>query len=138
MEFSYTKVLSHAPAPLRSHSTDSGFDLSLLEVSHTIGDVSFYRTGISVRPPPGFYFDLVPRSSLSKTGYMLAHGIGIIDMDYTGEILVPLRKVNHEAPDLELPIRLVQLIPRTWHAMTPVEKELPSTTRGEGAFGSTT
>jgi dUTP pyrophosphatase len=99
-----------------------------------------YATGISVRPPPGFYFDLVARSSLSKTGYMLANGIGIIDRDYTGEILVALRKIDKDAPDLVLPAKIVQLIPRRWYDMIPVEapaEGLPKTDRGDGGFGST-
>ena len=134
------KMRPDAVIPLRAHASDTGFDLVLLEPTKTIGDVTFYATGISVRPPEGFYFDLVARSSLSKTGYMLANGIGIIDRDYTGEILVALRKVDKDAIDLTLPAKVVQLIPRQWYAMMPVEapaEGLPGTERGDGGFGST-
>jgi dUTP pyrophosphatase len=134
------KTRPDAIVPFRAHATDTGFDLVLLEPTKSVGDVTFYTTGISVRPPDGFYFDLVARSSLSKTGYMLANGVGIIDRDYTGEILVALRKVDKEAPDLVLPAKVTQLIPRQWVAMMPAEapaEGLPGTDRGDGGFGST-
>ena len=52
---------------------------------------------------------LVPRSSISKTGYMLANSVGVIDRTYTGNVLVPLIKVDKSMPDLILPARVVQL-----------------------------
>lgn len=138
--FHVHKTRPDAIIPFRAHATDTGFDLVLLETAKTVGDVTFYATGISVRPPDGFYFDLVARSSLSKTGYMVANGIGIIDRDYTGEILVALRKVDKDAANLELPAKVAQLIPRRWYAMMPVEAPadgLPETARGSSGFGST-
>lgn len=137
--FHVHKTRPDAVLPSRAHPTDSGFDLVLLEPTKTVGDVTFYSTGISIRPPEGMYFDLVARSSLSKTGYMLANGIGIIDRDYTGEILVALRKVDKDAMVLTLPAKVVQLIPRRWYDLIPVEapEGLPGTDRGDGGFGST-
>lgn len=137
--FHVYKTRPDAVLPSRAHPTDSGFDLVLLEPTKTVGDVTFYSTGVSVRPPEGMYFDLVARSSLSKTGYMLANGIGIIDRDYTGEILVALRKVDKDAMVLTLPAKVVQLIPRRWYDLIPVEapEGLPGTIRGSGGFGST-
>lgn len=134
------KTRPDAILPVRAHASDSGFDLVLLEAAKTVGDVTMYSTGISIRPPDGFYFDLVSRSSLSKTGYMLANGVGIIDRDYTGEILVALRKVDKDAADLVLPAKIAQLIPRRWHDMVLIEapvEGLPGTDRGDGGFGST-
>ena len=97
-----------------------------------------YGTGLSVQPPTGFYFDLVPRSSITKKGYILANNVGIIDQGYTGEIMVPLPKIDPDAPDLELPCKIVQLIPRRWYNFTGVDaSDLTQTTRGEGGFGST-
>ena len=47
--------------------------------------------------------------------------------------MVPLIKIDKNAPDLELPKQIVQLIPRQWHAMYPVEidNEFEKTNRGE-------
>lgn len=138
LSFRYKKSDSNAVAPSRAHGSDSGYDLSLIKHVKTVNDVQFFSTGIQVEPPHGYYFDLVPRSSISKTGYMLANSTGIIDQNYRGDIIVPLRKVNSEADDIVLPCKLVQLIPRQWIYMSPLESEtLDMTARGEDGFGST-
>jgi dUTP pyrophosphatase len=91
-----------------------------------------------VQPAFGWYFDVVPRSSISKSGYMLANSVGVIDRGYTGEILVPLIKIDPSAPDLKLPARLVQMIPRQIIAAELVEVEaFDETVRGSSGFGST-
>ena len=132
------KTLPNAVVPSRAHYSDSGYDLTLVKHVKTVGDVMFYDTGIVVEPPHGYYFDLVPRSSISKTGYMLANSVGIIDQNYRGNILVPLRKISKESKDIELPAKVVQLIPRQWVNFQLLETECSnSTMRGEGGFGST-
>lgn len=134
----FKKSREDAVAPSKAHISDSGFDLTLLELVKVVGDVEMYTTGISVDPPHGYYFDMVPRSSISKTGYMLANNVGIIDQSYRGDVLVALRKVDKNAGGLLLPVKLVQLIPRQWHTMHFIEKnELDVSIRGDGGFGST-
>jgi len=124
--------------PFKKRISDSGWDLHLIKLLKKEGNLYFFDTGVRVSPPPGFYFDLVPRSSIYKSGFILANSVGIIDMTYRGTIKVPLIKVDPEKPDPELPWRAVQLIPRRFF---PLEaKRAPSldqTLRGEGGFGST-
>lgn len=135
--FKFMRKRPDAVAPFKSRASDSGYDLTILEKVKTVGDVEFYDTGIVVIPAYSYYFDVVPRSSISKTGYMLANSVGVIDMSYRGNILVPLRKVNKNAPDLELPNRIVQIIPRKIiHIDFQEVQEFTSTNRGEGGFGS--
>lgn len=134
-------IVPEAVPPTRNNTSDSGYDLTLIGVEKQIGDVTLFKTGIKVKPPIGYYFDLVPRSSIIKTGYMLANNVGIIDADYTGEILVPLiniDKSSHFLPLNEnLPIRLVQLIPRKWHDFEFKKVDsLSITDRAEKGFGS--
>ncbi len=138
LECNFTKSRIDAVSPQKAHGSDSGYDLTLLEVVKQVGDVFFFTTGIKVAPPHGYYFDLVPRSSISKTGYMLANSVGIIDQNYRGDIIVPLRKIDSNAESLKLPCKLVQLIPRAWHhfVMNHVEN-LDETMRGSDGFGST-
>lgn len=134
----FCKTSSNAVAPFKSRVSDSGYDLTLIEKIKENGEVQFFDTGIKVTPPQGYYFDLVPRSSISKSGYVLANNIGIIDMSYTGNIIVPLIKIDKSKPDLELPCRLVQIIPRPIQHFKCVEvDELEDTERGVGGFGST-
>lgn len=147
-------VLCHDDAmpPTRAHKYDTGFDVNLVKIVKEYPDVgvTLYSTGVKVQCPPGFYIDLVPRSSMSKTGYMLANSVGIIDQNYTGEILAAIKKIN-TSDDIEnkihLPCKMVQLVPRQWHYMETeqvVSIEARSayapygaTSRGDGGFGST-
>jgi dUTP pyrophosphatase len=136
-EFKFKKLVPEAVAPFKDRASDSGYDLTLLKLNKRVGNTFWYSTGISVEPPNGFYFDLVPRSSLSKTGFMLANSIGVIDRSYTGDIIVALNQIDHTMPDLELPFRAVQIIPRKIQHMLPVQvDELGDTDRAGKGFGS--
>jgi dUTP pyrophosphatase len=136
--FRWAKTMPAAVPPTKAHASDSGFDLTLVERSKSHGMLQFFRTGIRVQPAFGWYFDLVPRSSIVKTGYILANSIGVIDRGYVGEILVPLLKVDAAAPDLPLPSRIVQMVPRPIVAARLIQvASLEETPRGQGGFGST-
>ena len=129
-----------AVPPSKAHPQDSGFDVTLLGVKEGTENrrAPLYRTGIAVSPPHGWYVDLVPRSSISKTGYRVANGFGVIDATYRGELYVALEKVDPEAPELEFPVKLVQMILRPLVDASVAEVEsLNSTERGAGGFGST-
>lgn len=135
--FRFVKTLPGAVAPQKNKASDSGFDMVLIHKIKEVNGVSFYDTGIQLSPPIGWYFDLVGRSSISKTGYMLANNIGIIDQSYRGNVMVALVKVNPDVPDLELPARLVQIIPRkVWHMQAVESDKIEDTSRGAGGFGS--
>lgn len=140
--FKWKKLDDRAVAPSKTNVSDSGYDLVLIEKIKQSGNVEFYTTGISVSPGFGWAFDLVGRSSISKSGYMMANNIGIIDRTYQGPLIVGLIKVDPAAPELELPSRLVQIVPRTIAHLTPVEVPRDDdfdgvTSRAEGGFGST-
>jgi dUTP pyrophosphatase len=135
--FKFKKMHPEAIAPKKAHATDTGFDLWLVEKVKEENGMVMYDTGIAVKPPHGYYFELVGRSSISKSGYIMANSVGIIDASYRGSLKVALIKVNKEMPDLELPCRLVQLIPRQLFHLNAVEvEELDVTSRGDGGFGS--
>jgi dUTP pyrophosphatase len=89
-----------AEVPKRAHSSDTGWDLKLIGVEKIEGDVIFFKTGIAMQPPDGHYFEVVPRSSISKLPLEMANSVGIIDQHYRGEIMVPVR-VTHSAMGTE-------------------------------------
>ena len=127
-----------AVVPHKSRPSDSGYDLTLIAERSRFGEVTLYGTGLIVQAPPGFYFDVVARSSIIKTGHMLANNVGIIDRAYRGELMVPVVKIDKNAPNLELPVRLAQLIPRPIvHFSVQRVARLGHTLRGVGGFGST-
>lgn len=136
--FKYKKTDKNAMAPSKVRASDSGYDLTILSKVKEVNGVEFFDTGIIVEPPFGYYFDLVPRSSLCKTGYMLANSVGIIDRGYRSNLLVPLVKICKDAPDISLPFRAVQIIPRRiCHLRSSEVDFFDETHRGEGGFGST-
>lgn len=130
------RLRDDAVLPSKERVSDSGYDLTLLYEKSRHGQVVFYGTGLSIEPPPGWYFDVVARSSIVKRGHMLANNVGIIDRAYRGEILVPFIKIDSQAPALTLPARVAQLIPRPVVHFPVIEASLGETSRGSGGFGS--
>jgi dUTP pyrophosphatase len=134
----FTRTDTRAVIPTRAHADDTGYDLTSIAVYRTLDNgVVMYDTGLSVRPPPGYYIEILPRSSLSKTGYMLANSVGVIDSSYRGNLYIAVRKVDKLADPLELPFSKFQLVLRKLELFELEEvDELDATLRGDGGFGS--
>ena len=136
--FKWCKTVSDAVPPSKTRFSDSGFDLTLVRLAKSKDNVFFYDTGIQIEPPNGYYFDLVARSSVSKLGWTLANNIGIIDSSYRGSIMAAFVKTRDNADPIQLPNRLVQIIPRKLILMDFEEtSDMSRTQRGAGGFGST-
>jgi deoxyuridine 5'-triphosphate nucleotidohydrolase len=135
--FRFARLRPDAATPFQRRASDSGWDLTLVHRAHAVGAVTFYGTGLAVEPEYGWYFDLVPRSSIAKTGYAFANSLGIIDRNYRGELLVPLMRIDPAAPELVLPARIAQLVPRPIvHGRLEEVATLGETSRGARGFGS--
>ncbi len=119
-----------------------------------------YGFGIAVEPPIGYYVDLVPRSSLSKTNWVFGNSFGVIDPHYRGELQIRLKpvgnclqgslsqtdfKINvlfssefHLSPPFKVGDRVAQMVLRPIiESELEDVSELSETTRGDGGFGST-
>tara|TARA_R110002110_G_scaffold73725_1_gene195456 strand:+ start:298 stop:855 length:558 start_codon:yes stop_codon:yes gene_type:complete len=83
-----------AEIPKRAHETDTGYDLKFIGVDKIVGDVIFFKTGLSICPPANHYWEIVPCSRISKQGLSVANSFGVIDEDYRGELIVAIR-VHH-------------------------------------------
>lgn len=129
---------NRAVFPTKAHPSDIGFDLTVVEkVKDLTAKTSLYDTGLKLLAPPGYYIELVPRSSISKTGYMLANSIGIIDPAYNGNLLVALTKVDDSCSDLQLPAKVAQAIVKdAIYAQLTQVLDNKETLRGDGGFGS--
>jgi dUTP pyrophosphatase len=104
------------------------------------GEIVLVPTGIAVQIPRRDYAGLVfARSGLaSRHGVALANGVGVIDSDYTGEIMVTLIN-NGTGPYIVRPgdrIAQLVLVPVGIARVNLVE-DLQNTSRGDGGFGST-
>jgi len=128
--------------PIKAHDDDVGFDLSIiaLEKYYEDSNVYLYTTGLIVEPPDGFYWEVVPRSSIWKKNIRMVNNVGIIDPSYRGEILVPLIHTDNKPfTDDDYPIKVVQLILRPlFNDVNFIHKsEFSKTDRNDSGFGST-
>lgn len=125
-----------------THGTEqsTGWDIALAEtlvMDQTPGTLYFGRTHLRLAIPYGVDGQLRPRSSLGRLGLLLA-GVGTIDADYRGEILIPLFKLGSEPLTVPAGTRLAQIVfTYAVHVSWTSENHLVATARGEGGFGST-
>ena len=124
--------------PKRKTVTAAGMDLVLANnIVIREGEVQMVSTGVRAEIPEGHFGIVAMRSSVHDL--TLTNGIGIIDSDYRGEILVDL-VVKQGKPCVQINPgdRFVQLllIPVLQCNIEEVQ-DLPDTARGAGGFGST-
>lgn len=127
--------------PKKAHFTDSGLDLTLIDVIEKRENVFFFDTGISIEPPEGYYTELLPRSSIYKHDFIMTNSVGIIDTGYRGILYMPMRYVGDgdgltEARAL-IGDRIGQIILKKIEPFDiEVVSNLSETDRGEKGFGS--
>jgi dUTP pyrophosphatase len=135
------KTNKDAVIPSKAFEEDAGYDLTIIsKIKDFNSKTSLYDTGIKIEVDEGYYTEIVPRSSISKFGYILANNIGIIDNHYRGNLMIALTKIADDAPEIQLPFKCCQLIIRKQiltNLYEITEDTLTSTLRNEGGFGST-
>ena len=132
----------------------AGFDLRVSEFCSTyarfVGQVkNFYTlastktikigTGIKIAAPQGYATFIYPRSGFStKNEVILLNSVGVIDNDYTGEIIVCLKNISDKPVEIALGDRIAQaVIQPVLQTEFEYVEELEATERGNGGFGST-
>lgn len=126
------------------HNGDSGIDLfntsECCVDSFKVGTVDFkiMCEMINIETNTFTSYELVPRSSISNTNFIMANSFGVIDAGYRGEIKAKIINFNPESTVI-LPIgKYFQIIsPDLKPIKVVVVQELTSTTRDTGGFGST-
>jgi deoxyuridine 5'-triphosphate nucleotidohydrolase len=148
------KTEDSAVIPSKVRYSDAGYDLTIIkEYKKLTSNTIIYDTGIKLEIPNGYYVEIVPRSSISKSGYILANNVGIIDQGYRGNLYIALTKINDEMPDLTLPYKCCQMIVKKQIYSKLVYRDggdsidssdssdsggaISNSSRGTGAFGST-
>lgn len=139
MNILVVKTTKDAITPALAFPSDIGYDLTAISIyKEKENDTILYETGIKVKPPHGYYFEIVPRSSISGSGYMLANSVGIIDPHYTGSLKIALIKVRDNADTLIMPFCICQLVlKKAYRSVITVVDTIEDTDRGDGGFGST-
>lgn len=83
-------------------------------------------------------YQLVPRSSISKTPLRMSNSIGIIDAGYRGNIMAKVDNISNTTFTIEKGTRLFQIIgPKLEPIVYNITSELNDSTRSTGGFGST-
>ena len=129
-------------SPATSHSVGTDLRACFAEDVREIlpGERLPVPSGLRVQPLlPGIAGFLYSRSGLgARDGLVVAQGVGVIDPDYTGEIIIMLLNTSTESRRIRRGERVAQLcIAPVWQAGFAAAEELSDTDRGIGGFGST-
>lgn len=95
-------------------------------------------TGIFIEMPEGIECQIRSRSGLALKGIIVLNGVGTIDSDYRGELMVLLYNLSDENFEIKKGDRIAQLIFADFQSVEFETKlEISNTKRGQGGFGST-
>lgn len=141
LKIKYKKLSEHAKLPTKGSLDAACFDVYAATVKIERPNKMIVGLGFSTEIPKGYKGIVVPRSSISKTDWILANSIGVIDADYRGEWMV-IFKCLGEMIYQPLPFgvgdRCAQIyFEKIQEAEFEEVVELSDTERGEGGFGST-
>lgn len=160
------KLNEKAIVPFYAKPGDACMDITAIDLEYDLKHDRFiYHTGLAFEVPEGYYMDLRPRSSNTKSDFYIANSPGTLDAGYRGELLVIYKrrdKVNIE--DFLLlfkgcdPNQVMNAYVNSMLSIAPYVpgervcqmmvlkrpeivfeevEELSETERGEGGFGST-
>lgn len=135
----------HEDAIIPTYATEGSacFDLYAIEEKRLLAQTTHsFKTGLSFQIPKHHVMLIYVRSGMAfKHGVTLVNNVGVIDSDYTGEVLIGLRKeIVHDSGAFVVKKgdRIAQAIvvpyPVSYFQLVD---ELDKTDRGEGGFGST-
>lgn len=141
MELRFRRVRPEGELPSAQHPGDAGLDLrAAIDAVVAPGERAMIPTGVAVAIPEGHAGLVLPRSGLaSRQGLTLANAPGLIDAGYRGEVICAVVNLDPaEKVEIRVGDRIAQLVVVAVPAVTPSwADELPSTSRGDGGFGST-
>ncbi len=141
MRIKIKRLNPRARLPKRGSASAAGYDLSAGEdVTIRPGQTALIKTGLALEIPRGYFAMLCPRGSLALKQYLdMPHSIGIVDSDYRGEWIVPLRNLSaRRTARIPAGERIAQAIFLKHGVVDFVTvAKLGATKRNQGRFGST-
>lgn len=141
LNIEFAKLDPDAIIPTKGSPQAAGWDLYALEETTVRRNVSsMIKTGLAIAIPNGWEGQIRCRSSLGKKGMIMPNGIGTIDSDYRGELMVLATWIGEgDEFIIDKGERVAQLLFSRVPNVNFVERkfeELGNTVRGEGGFGS--
>lgn len=134
------KIKENAILPHYAHEGDAGVDLySAEDYVLKPGQRILVSTGIKIAIPKGYEGQLRPKSGLALNyGISICNSPGTIDSGYRGEIGVIAINHSNEEFKIEKRTKIAQLVfNKIEKAEFEEVKDLDTTKRGQGGFGST-
>ena len=141
VEVLFAKLDEEASQPTQGTKSAAGWDLRALNDTEVVkGSSTKIRTGLAVAIPEGWEGQIRSRSSLGAKGMIMPNGVGTIDSDYRGELMVLATWIGEgDSIKLSKGERIAQMliapVPLTTYKEVSFD-ELSTTDRGEGGFGS--
>lgn len=135
----FKKLTEKAKIPAYTREQDACMDLaSVEEIIIPAHGTASVRTGLACEVPAGYEMQIRGRSGLAaKHGIGLTNGIGTVDSEYRGELMVLL--ANHSGEDFQVEegMRIAQFCVVPVLKIQAVETDkLSETVRGTGGLGS--
>ena len=132
-------ILDHSLAkqPFRANEDDTGYDLTAVAIHKETEDYIMYNTGLKVAPAEVVDLQLRARSSIYKTGLVLANSVGTIDSGYRGDLMFCFYKVGKNLSPYKIGDRIGQIVCSHFEEIEwEYVMDLDSSDRGDGGFGS--
>lgn len=135
-----------AKIPFKKYDSDFCYDLVAVTEEEIAPNVWRYGTGLAFQidvpeilsPETVLSIDVRPRSSVWKTGMVLANCEGTVDVDYRGEVMAVFYHVLPDMPRYKVGDKICQMkIGWTDQVEFALVDELDSTDRNSNGFGST-
>ena len=143
MKIKLKRLHKDAIRPTYATEGSAAVDLYTIEnYSIKPGKVVWLRTGIAIELPKGYYAEIYNRSGMAARREIIIISSRVIDSDYRGELMIPV-KIIADVPDswfapIKKGSRVAQMMVKK---VIPIEfeevEELSETNRGSGGFGST-
>ena len=138
----FKKINPNASIPTYGSSYAAGCDLSAcIDQAISIPPHTTIKvpTGLAIELPENTVGLIYARSGMATKRHLApANKVGVIDADYSGEIIVALHNHSEETQTIEVGERIAQLVVAPfYHVEFEEVDELSETVRGEGGFGST-
>jgi dUTP pyrophosphatase len=150
VKIKFKKFNKNAQFPKKATEFAGGWDVTVTEIIKEANDFVICKLGFGLQPPINYKVTLVPRSSLTKTKWILQNSPGLGDPDYLGEYQYRFRAIPDQidvrdwSSDLiyeDFPFKLGDRIGQIYlEEIIPIEfeevEELSTTERGVQGFGS--
>lgn len=152
MKVDFKKINKNALLPARASELAGGWDVTVTEIEKIGDDLVICKLGFALALPKGYKLTLVPRSSLTKTHWVIQNSPGLGDEDYRGEYQLRFRCIPsgikikslgvYELEYEEFPFKIGERVGQVYiEEVIPIEfnivDELSESIRGDGGFGST-